>query len=173
MERFSSFLINEERSFLGNQVGDVLSSLQSIQGDIENIGSRQLSKYSEEVVNQIRKLLHKTWNPKYHNQLRELQKIGVAIQKTIDERGDLKQVLPAAVSALSSLSGRLGVKVNNLKAPEAGTDLSAADFQSTGEQPDFKKRSPNPQQAGQMPQAEMMPSNAQTDMMATNPSMGV
>lgn len=174
MERFSNFLINEERSFLGNRVGGVLSSLQSLQGDIENMGSRQLARLSEEIVNQIRKILHKTWSNKHHNQLKELQKVAVAIQKTIDERGDLKQVLPAAVATLSTLSGKLGVKVNNLNAPETqdDSDLSPEDFESTGEQPDFshKQQVPSQGSATQPPMGD--PSmGAQSPM--GDPSMGM
>lgn len=156
MERFSNFLINEEKSYLGHRVGDVLVSLQDLQGDLENMGTRQLSRYAEEVVNQIRKILHSRWSPKYQNQLKELQKIGVAIQKTIDERGDLKQLLPAAVKSLESLSGRLGVKINNLKAPEVSddSDLTPQDFQSTGEQPDFKKKPESQQPTPELNQSD-------------------
>lgn len=140
MERFSYFLINEERSYLGHRVGDVLTSLQDLESDMENLGSRHLSRLAESIVNQIRKILHSRWSPKHTNQLKELQKIGVAIQKTIDDKGDLKQILPAAAHSLQQLSGKLGVKVNDLDAPEemdSGEDISPNDFQATGPMPDF------------------------------------
>lgn len=133
MEKFGEYLINEERSYFGGRIADVLTSLQDIQNDMPNLGSRHLSRLAENIVNQIRKILHSHWNPKYNNKLKELQKIAVAIQKTIDERGDLKEILPSATSALEMLSGKLGVKINTLNAPEAeqGQDLQPQDFQQT------------------------------------------
>ncbi len=140
--------MNEEKSYLGHRVGSVLTSLQDLEGDMENLGTRQLARFGEEIVNQIRKILHSRWNPKYQHQLKELQKIAVAIQKTVEDRGDLKEVLPSASQALQDLSAKLGVKVNNLDAPEAmgGEDIAPQDFQSTGPMPDFGKdqQAPDP-----------------------------
>ena len=155
MTRFSNYLLNEERGFLGHRVGDVLTSLQDLQDDMENLGSRQLSRYAEQIVNQIRKIIHSQWNPKYHKDLSELQKIAVAIQKTVEDRGDLKQILPAAAQALQTLSSKLGVKVNNLDAPEdmiGGDNISMQNQQSTGPQPSFKKKQGDQGNQPQQPQ---------------------
>lgn len=156
MDNFKNFLLNEQKSYLGHRVGDVLTSLQDLNNDIENMGSRHLSRLAEEIVNQIRKILHSNWSPKYINNLKELQKIGVAIQRTIDDRGDLKEVLPAAAQALQELSAKLGVKVNNLEAPESIEDTGEAiqpqDFQATGPMPNFGKQEPQmPPEQSQMP----------------------
>lgn len=155
MERFSQFLINEERSYLGHRVGNVLTSLQDLQGDLENLGSRHMARLAEEIVNQIRKILHSNWNPKYHNQLKELQKVAVAIQKTIDDRGDLREIIPAAAQVLQNLSGKLGVRVNNLDAPEdlaGGEDVDLQSAPATGPMPDFKKKNQGqPMAAPQFP----------------------
>jgi hypothetical protein len=159
MEKFSYFILNEEKSYLGHRVSDVLTSLQDIEGDINDLGSRHLSRLAEGIVNQIRKIIHSRWNPKHNNKLKELQKIAVAIQKAVDEKGDLKQILPAAASALANLSGKLGVKVNDLKAPEqegeAG-DIDPQDFQSTGTQPS-QQPDPAMQQPEGPPQPEAPP----------------
>lgn len=153
MTKFKYFLLNEDRSYLGHKVGDVLTSAQELEQDMENLGSRQITKYAEEIVNQIRKILHSRWNPKHNHQLKDLQKIAVAIQKTIDDKGDLKQILPAASQALQDLSGKLGVKVNSLEAPEAedagGEPIDPNQLQSTGPMPPFKKQQQQPQ--GQFP----------------------
>jgi hypothetical protein len=135
MAKFEEFLINEEKSFFGDKINNVLTSMQDVQNDMSNLGSRHLSRLAENIVNQIRKILHGHWNPKYNHKLKELQKIAVAIQKTIDDRGDLNQVLPAATAALEQLSGKMGIKANNLKAPEAeeGEDIQPQDFQQTPE----------------------------------------
>jgi hypothetical protein len=118
MNKFENFLLNEDKNYLGNKVSDVLSALQDIQGDIDNLGSRHLSKLAEGVINQIRTILHSNWNLKNIKYLKELQKIGVFISKTIEEKGDLKQTIPAATKALEELAGKIGAKINDLTAPE-------------------------------------------------------
>lgn len=148
MGRFESFLINENRSYLGHRVGDVLTALQDLEEDMPNLGSRHISKLAEGIVNQIRKIIHSNWEQKNQKYLRELQKIGVAIARTIEERGDLKEIIPGVTAALQDLSGKLGVKVNNLKAPEQmpGEDISGDDFALTGDGP-----APKQQQASEQP----------------------
>jgi uncharacterized protein YydD (DUF2326 family) len=118
MNKFENFLLNEDKNYLGNKVSDILSALQDIQGDIDNLGSRHLSKLAEGVINQIRTILHSNWNLKNIKYLKELQKIGVFISKTIEEKGDLKQTIPAATKALEELAGKIGAKINDLTAPE-------------------------------------------------------
>lgn len=154
MNKFRNFLLNEEASFLGHKVGDVLTAMQDIQQDMPNLGSRHLTKIAEELVNQIRKILHGTWSPKHQKDLKELQRIGVAIMKTIEERGDLKEILPAATQQMQSLSGKLGVKVNNLEAPQMpGDDISQSDFQITGQGPEQQPPQNQPPQGAPQPQA--------------------
>lgn len=112
------FLITEERNELGKRVGDVLNGVSDLTTDMENMGSRHVSRMAEELVNRMRKILHGDWSPKQKPFLRQLQKIAVAIQKTIDEKGDIKQLLQAAAQEMESLGGKLGAPINKLKAPE-------------------------------------------------------
>lgn len=159
MDKFKLFLLNEERSYLGHRVGDVLTALQDIEQDMPNLGSRHLTKLAEDMVNQIRKILHGSWSPKYHRHLKELQKVAVALKKTIEEKGDLKEILPAASAAIQQLSGKLGVKVNNLDAPDElpGQNITQQDFQMTGPDPSQQQQPPQaPPQGGQPPMAGPM-----------------
>lgn len=150
VDRFKLFLLNEERSYLGHRVGDVLSAMQGVQDDMPNLGTRHLTKLAEDLVNQIRKILHGHWSAKNHIHLKELQKVGVAIKKTIEEKGDLKELLPSATATVQQLMGKLGVKMNNLDAPDAmpGQNASPQDFQLTGSGPEQQ-----PPQGGQAPPA--------------------
>jgi hypothetical protein len=157
MDKFKLFLINEEKSYLGGRVGDVLTAMQDVQEDLPNLGSRHLVKIGEDLVNQIRKILHGHWSPKQFKTLKELQKVAVAIKRTIDERGDLRDIIPAATQAMQGVSGKLGVKVNDLQAPEQlpGQDAAPQDFQLTG-------NGPAPQQPPQgQPQPGMPPPQGQ------------
>jgi hypothetical protein len=137
MDKFKVFLLNEEKSYLGRKVAGVLTPMQELQTDMQNMGARHLTRMAEKMVNEIRKILHAHWDQKQQKHLKELQKIAVAIQKTIEEKGDLRDIIPAATQALQSLSGKLGVKVNNLQAPEleAGEPVSQNDFEETGDGP--------------------------------------
>ena len=156
MDKFKSFLINENKSYLGHRVGDVLTAVHDLTDDLENLGARHLTRLAEEIVNRIRKILHGQWEARNHKYLQELQKVAVAIQKTIDEKGDLREILPAAQQSLEDLSGKLGIKINSLQAPPeraGGEDVSQQDFQLTGQGPSQQNQGQPPQQPpqGQFP----------------------
>lgn len=173
MDRFKHFLLNESRTFLGHKVNDVLTSLQDVQEDMPNLGARHLKKLAEQIVNDIRKILHSNWDVANHKYLKELQKIAVAIQKTIDEKGDLRDIVPAATQAVQTLAGRLGVKVNDLQGPPdmGGEEVGPNDFDLTGTGP--AQNTPGQQQdtsgaaSGQpqppMPGSEGMPPGSGAD----------
>lgn len=135
MQNFKSFLINEEKSHLGHRVNDVLSGMEDVQKDMDNLGSRHLNRLAEDLVNQIRKILHSQWSPKSFKHLEKLQSIGVVLAKTIEEKGDLRELLPNVIKATQQIAGKLGVKINNLQAPEIG-DIEDSDFQQTPQQPE-------------------------------------
>lgn len=155
--KFKSFLINENKTYLGHRVGDILTAAQELERDMGDLGSRHLNRLADNIVNQIRKILHSQWGSKSEKHLHDLQKVAVAIKKTIEDRGDLKEILPTAVQELGRISGRLGVKVNNLEAPEApaqmgGEELDPQDFELTGDgtsQPPQAQQQPDPNQIQQ------------------------
>lgn len=151
---FKYYLLNEESSHLGNRVSDVLTSAQELQDDMPNMGQRHLTRVAENLANAIRKILHSQWSTSSHKHLKELQKVGVAIQRTIEDKGDLQEIIPAATQALQDLAGKLGSKVNDLKAPpeqEGGDDVTQNDFQLTGNGPE-PKAPPQGQPQEQPPQ---------------------
>jgi hypothetical protein len=132
--------------------------MQDTQEDMPNLGSRHLTKVAEELVDQIRKILHSSWSAKNQKYLKDLQKIAVAIQKTIDDRGDLKEVIPVAAQSMEQLIGKMGVKMNNLQAPEMipGQNATPQDFQQTPppmpSQPQMPPQAPMPAQNQSAPQ---------------------
>ena len=166
---FKKFLLNEEKNYLGHRVGDVLTAAQELEQDMENLGSRHLNRLADNVVNQIRKILHGHWGSKSEKHLQKLQRIGVAIKKTIEDKGDLKQILPTAVQELQNISGQLGVKVNNLQAPPeqmGGEDVSQSDFQLTGNGP------AGPPAGGDMGGGQAPPGGAPPDLGGAPPTGG-
>jgi len=151
MNKFKVFLLNEQKNYLGRKVASVLTPMQELQDDMQNMGARHLIRIAEKLVNDIRKILHGHWDQQQQHFLKELQKIGVAIQKTIEDKGDLREIIPAATQALQTLSGKLGVKINNLQGPEVqgGEPVSQGDFEETG-------NGPAPQQPQGMTQPQQM-----------------
>ena len=173
MDRFKYFLINENRTYLGRRVNDVLTSLQDVQEDMPNLGSRHLTKLADQIVNQIRKILHVNWDVANQKHLLELQKIAVALQKTIEEKGDLREILPAATQAVQTLAGKLGIKVNDLKSPEmGGTDIKPDDFEVTGDGPQQKQEQPPADQSMGQPPMGQQPMDQSMGPSPMDQSMG-
>jgi hypothetical protein len=116
--RFSYFLLNEEKAYLGHRISDVLTVVHDLEEDLPGMGTRHILKVAEDIVTQIRKILHGQWSPRHTNDLKELQKIGVALMKAIDEKGDLKTLIPTISQSLETISGKLGIKTNDVQPPE-------------------------------------------------------
>lgn len=116
---FKQFLLTEQKNYLAERIGDLLTGIHELVAGGKQIGTRQLIRHSDNLVNEIRKILHTTWPRSEHKHLKVLQKCGVAIAKCVDERGDLKGVLNSSRNELEKLSQKLGVPVNNLGSSNA------------------------------------------------------
>ena len=120
MEGFKNYLFNEEKGHLGKRVNNILTAAQELQGDAENLGSRKVTRLADEIVNQVRSILHDQWTPRQKKHLENLVKVGVALKKSIEEKDteyDVKEILPSVVQELENLATKLGVKVNALTGP--------------------------------------------------------
>ncbi|MGC5098436.1 hypothetical protein ACPXA0_25900, partial [Escherichia coli] len=62
MGEFRSFLLLEQEDFLAQKVGDVLSALQSLADDSQQMGNRQLIKIADNIVQEMRKILEGRWS---------------------------------------------------------------------------------------------------------------
>lgn len=165
---FKYFLINEEQVHLGHKVGDVLTAVHDLENDIGGMGSRQIAKVSEDIVNQIRKILHSQWSPNQEKYLKELQKVAVALMKAIDEKDDLKEIIGQLSQVLGKVSTKLGVKVNTLDAvpEEGGEDVEQQDMQLTGNGPAPQG---DPNQQGAPPMQGQRPVQGQPPMPGQQP----
>ena len=110
-------MLIEQRQFLAHKIGDILSGVHELLTGGKQIGARQLVKHSEGIVNHIRKVLHSTWPKSDQKYLKTLQKCGVALMKTIEEKGDLQQTLNGVRGEIEKLSGKLGEPINKLAGP--------------------------------------------------------
>lgn len=148
MDNFSAFLLNEDKSHLGHKVNDILTSMQDLLDDMDNMGTRHFNRLVDELVNELRKVLHSQWSAQNHKYLSEIQKIAVALKKTLEDKGDLKEIFPAAVQVMQGLAGKLGIKANDLQAPglEDGEEVTQDDFELTGTGPQEQQPQQPPQQ---------------------------
>ena len=55
--RFKEFLLVEQRAYLGQKIGDILTATQELRDDSKHMGTRDLTRFSEKIVNQIRRIL--------------------------------------------------------------------------------------------------------------------
>lgn len=152
---FKDFLLNENKYYLGNRIGDILSSVQELQQNSEGMGARQLVANSSRIVDQIRGILHSTWSSREEKYLKDLQKIGVALAKAIDEKDDLEEILPAISSGLEKISSKLGTPVHSLAVspddPAAGAEQENGAPSQGKAQAQPQPKQPAPQQDGAPP----------------------
>ena len=112
-------MINEARSHLGEKLGDILASLQNLSDDAPNLGTKKLVSSCEGVVKNIRPILRGDWPDTEKPTLRTLQKVAVALKKTIDSDEDLKSTVATAVQELQKTSEKLGEPVNQIGSEDA------------------------------------------------------
>lgn len=118
---FTEYLLVEERSHLAQKLGDILTALQNLNDDASHLGIRPLIKAAKGIVNQARRVLHDKWNDTENDALKALQRVAIAIMKSIDEDGDLKDVIASSVQELEQTSGQMGEPVNQLGAEDDST----------------------------------------------------
>jgi hypothetical protein len=131
--KFAEYLF-EGQNYLGDQISDILSAVQELQNDMGGMGTRQIADISEDIVNQLRKILHGHWTPQQMPIIKELQKVAVALMKSIDDKDDLKTIIPTISQTLADTASKLGVKSNKIESVPEG-DVSQDDFQLTGQDP--------------------------------------
>lgn len=124
---FKSFLILEEKGHLGRKISNVLTATTDLESDMEHMGIRQVARLADDIVNQIRKIIHSQWSPSQQKHLYKLQKIGVALKKAIEDKGNVKELIPAAAQELESITTKLGVKTPGGDVLDQAAELGGED----------------------------------------------
>jgi hypothetical protein len=167
---FKSYLFNENKEYLNHRIGDVLNALHDLNQNSQALGTRQLVRNATTIVNQIRRILHTGWEKTEEKTLKELQKVGVAIAKAIDEKDDLQNVLQTAASALEQLTSEVGSPINNLGAPDEGKE---GDKESLSPEQGKKDRKKPEDHSGETPGGPMpSPGEPQMPSQPPGPPMG-
>jgi len=150
--RFKEFLLNEQQAYLAQKVGNILTAVHELRDDAKNLGTRDLISYSQRIVNQIRRVLHSSWPKEEQPHLAVLQKVGVAILKSIEEKDDMPGVIQGVSDMLEKLVADLGVPINKLTPTETGKEPK--DKKGTGDTETKPPQPPPAEKGGQSaPQA--------------------
>lgn len=116
--QFKEYLLLEQKGYLADKIGDVLTGVHELLTGGKQIGARQLLRHAEGLVNQIRKILHSSWPRSEYKYLRILQKCGVGLAKCIEEKGDLRETLNGVREEIEHLTEKIGMPINQLGSPE-------------------------------------------------------
>lgn len=122
MDQFKYFVINEQKFYLGQRAGDILTVIQNLENDASNMGNRALIRAIQGVANQIRRILRGRWDESDIQYLKRLQKVGVALLKGIDEKEDIEQLIVSCSAEIQSLLNDLEVPINSLGSQEEPDD---------------------------------------------------
>ena len=112
------FLLNENKLYLTNRIGDILAACQELRDNSDGMGNRQFASNLERIANQIRRILRSNWGEKEKPLLLKLQKVGVAIAKSLDEKTDLKDLISKVCDNLESLVSGSQEPVHSIGSPE-------------------------------------------------------
>lgn len=108
---FKDFLLNENKSILSQRIGDILNALQDLADDPKNVDKKQKA---ENIVVQIRRILHTKWPSNQQGNLLVLRRCAVNIMMSIDAKRQSKPELDTVIAACTKA---LQQTVNNLEAP--------------------------------------------------------
>ena len=156
--RFKEFILNESQAYLAQKVGDILTAAQELRDDSKNMGSRDLFRFSERIVNQISRVLHSNWPREEKKHLITLQKVGVALMKSIEDKDDLSGTISGSTEALEKLVSDLGVPIHKM----ATTDAAPETESKTGTDSAVQTQSPQNKNT----QAQTQPQDATPDQAA-------
>lgn len=141
---FRLHLLTEDKSYLGKRVGDILNGLQDLSQNAPSMGTREVNKNAETIVNQIRRIVKTNWPQDDKKHLESLQKIGVAIMRAIEEKGDLESTLTNSTQEMEQTMKSLGVPINDLGTPDnvaqSPDDASGTAEPQGSENPDGQKQ---------------------------------
>ena len=141
---FKSFLLTENRQILANDIGQILTYLQSVQDNTGMQKSRDLKDVPKQVQKMVHSVLEKTPSNEDVKYVQKLSKIAGALMMSVDHKYkdqnlDVKQLIPTAVSELEKIVSDMGVPINAL-----GVDQQTPEKNQTGVDKPLKPQKATP-----------------------------
>jgi len=115
---FKKFILKEGFDSSNVEAGDILSALQGIKTDIDNIKRKDLISAMEDLVVKIRTLLNPKNDPRL---ILVIQKIAAAIIDDIEQSGDFKETIESSIFELENYFKNKKVILN--KPAEVSKDI--------------------------------------------------
>jgi hypothetical protein len=115
---FKKFILKEGFDSSNVEAGDILSALQGIKTDIDNIKRKDLISAMEDLVVKIRTLLNPKNDPRL---ILVIQKIAAAIIDDIEQSGDFKETIESSIFELENYFKNKKVVLN--KPAEVSKDI--------------------------------------------------
>lgn len=115
---FRTYVLNENKVYLAKEIGDILNSSQELADEVNKIGTRNLVRYGQIIVNKARGILQGHWGNENRKFLKSLQKCAVALAKSIDENDNIEEVLKSTIDTLQKVITKMGVPVNAFQITE-------------------------------------------------------
>lgn len=112
---FRTFVLNENKVYLAKEIGDVLNSSQELSDEVDKIGTRNLVRYGQIIVNKSRGILQGHWGNENRKFLKVLQRCAVALAKAIEENDNIEDVLKKIISNLQQVIKKMGVPINSFQ----------------------------------------------------------
>ncbi len=147
---FKYFILNEGRAYLGIRLGDILNATQDLEQNAKSMGTRQMVKNAENIVSQIRRVLHTHWDKQEEESLKKLQKAAVALSRAIEEKDNLESIITAVKGELEELVGDLGQPIGELGKPKGGMEAKEQEDKTP-------QKAPEPQPPGQPQPPQPLP----------------
>lgn len=113
--KFKEFVIKENAMYFGQKVSNILSAMQDLNETLSTMGTKHIVSNSQNIVNQIRRIIHTKWSDKEERDLLVLQRCAVSIMRAIEEKDDLKSILQACEQQIEEVLSRYDVANNNIK----------------------------------------------------------
>ena len=123
---FKSFLLNENKVYLAQEIGDILISVQDLNDEVEKIGTRNLVRFSQIIINKCRGILQGHWGDENKKWLLKLQRCAVALAKAIDENDNTEDTLKSIQNEFEGMLKKMGVPFNTIS-PSSTPEPANAD----------------------------------------------
>lgn len=114
MLNFKKFIILENLQLLGDKIGNLLKDLQELQENYKDIGMTTTCNTIETIISNIQSILRGHWDSSNKKYFKNLQKIGIALSKLLEEKDDFEKILSDSVEEIKSIAMKLNVPLNDL-----------------------------------------------------------
>lgn len=133
--KFKEFFITENLAFLANDLGNLLTSLQEYQEELDSlqkIPKKRLNNLCNSSFSKIKSILASGNIPaRNHSEITTLQKICYTLHKIEKNEFDYKEYFPKIVKNLEHVIVKLGMPINKIASADTAPTKDASSLEKT------------------------------------------